>query len=103
MNKIQQTYETLESQVDDLESIENWTEKVNKMKIVKESIATEQEKLNNLANTIFNDDIVKPDKKKLNLDKLVNSFKQAKTLDNKIKYFNLIRYHISEVEKELFD
>ena len=41
-------YKTLEKEVEQLESIDNWSERVNKMKEIKEKIASEQQKLKKL-------------------------------------------------------
>lgn len=99
-------YKTLEKEVEELESIENWSERVNKMKEIKEQIATEQQKLNDLVNTIVKDDInVYGDKKKknkLDLETLVNNFKYSDNLDDKIKYYHLIQSYVNKIEKQLF-
>jgi hypothetical protein len=101
-------YKTLEKEVEQLESIENWSERVNKMKEIKDKITSEQQKLNELVNMVLKDEIKQDsDKKKKKSDKtdlesLVNSFKNAENLDDKIKYYHLINSHVTEVEKQLF-
>jgi hypothetical protein len=101
MSKI---YKILAEEVNQLESIENWSEKVNKMKEIKENIVTEQEKLNELINMILKNDVKKSDNKikKIDLESIVNSFKTSENLDEKIKYYHLISSHVTEVEKQLF-
>jgi NADH:ubiquinone oxidoreductase subunit D len=100
-------YKTLEKEVEQLESIENWSERVNKMKEIKENITVEQQKLNELVNMVLKDEVKEADKKKKKTDKtdlesLVNIFKQSENLDDKIKYYHLINAHVNEVEKQLF-
>lgn len=101
MSKI---YNTLEKEVDQLESIENWSTRVDKMKEIKEKITVEQQKLNDLINMVLKDDVKKVANKNktINLEKLINNFKQSENLDDKIKYYHLINSYINEVEKQLF-
>lgn len=100
-------YKTLEKEVEQLEAIENWSDRVHKMKEIKEKIASEQQKLNKLVNMVLKDEVNEIDKKKkkpekLDLESLVNNFKQADNLDDKIIYYHLINAHVNEVEKQLF-
>lgn len=102
-------YKLIEKEVEQLESIENWSDRVNKMKEIKERISSEQKKLNDLINMVLKDEVkADGDKKKkksdkMDLETLVNHFKQSDNLDEKIKYYHLINSHVSEVEKQLFD
>jgi hypothetical protein len=100
-------YKTLEKEVEELELIENWSERVNKMKEIKEQITTEQQKLNDLVNIIVKDNInIYSDKKKknkLDLETLVNNFKYSENLDDKIKYYHLIQSYVNKIEKQLFN
>lgn len=102
-------YKILEKELEKLESIENWSERVNKMKEIKEKIALEQQKLNELVNMVLKDDLAELNTKnkktktdKLDLENLVNNFKHAQTITDKIKYYHLINANISEIEKQLF-
>jgi CII-binding regulator of phage lambda lysogenization HflD len=100
-------YKTLEKEVEELELIENWSDRVNKMKEIKEQITTEQQKLNDLVNIIVKDNInIYSDKKKknkLDLETLVNNFKYSENLDDKIKYYHLIQSYVNKIEKQLFN
>lgn len=100
-------YKSLEKEVEHLETIENWNERVNKMKEIKEKIVIEQQKLNDLINMVLKNGSKEVDKKKkktekLDLENLVNSFKQSENIDDKIKYYNLINSYVSDIEKQLF-
>jgi Zn ribbon nucleic-acid-binding protein len=98
-------YETLEKEVEQIDSIQNWTEKVNKIKELKKCIVNEQEKLNDLVNTILKNEqsYSNKKKKKIDLDYIVNSFKESENIDDKIKYYHLINYYVNQIEKQLFD
>ncbi len=100
-------YKIIEKEVEQLELIENWSQRVSKMKEIKEKIVTEQQKLNDLVNMVLKDDLKDADKKKkkndkLDLESLVHNFKHAENIDDKIKYYQLINAHVNEVEKQLF-
>ena len=92
-------------EVEELDSIENWNEKITKMKEIKEKISLEKQKLSELVNVISKNEFKDENKKKKNkpdLDSLLLSFKNANTIEEKIKLYQLISSHINEVEKELF-
>ncbi len=111
-----EVFKTLEQEVQNLESIESWNEKISKMKEIKEKILTEQQKLSELVNMVIKNETntntnTKPEndgkkKKSKNdkqdLDTLVATFKDATTLEDKIKLYHLINTHINDVEKQLF-
>lgn len=95
----------LSIEVDKLDSIENWNEKITKMKEIKEKILLEKQKISDLVNIIVKNEFKDENKKKKNktdLNSLLLSFKNATTLEDKIKLYQLISTHINEVEKELF-
>ena len=95
----------LSVEVENLDSIENWNEKIIKMKEIKEKISLEKQKLSELVNVISKNEFKDDNKKKKNkpdLDSLLLSFKNANTIEEKIKLYQLISSHINEVEKELF-
>lgn len=92
-------------EVEELDSIENWNEKITKMKEIKEKISLEKQKLSELVNVIGKNEFKDENKKKKNktdLDSLLLSFKNATILEEKIKLYQLISLHINEVEKEVF-
>jgi len=105
-----EVFKTLEQDVQNLESIESWNEKISKMKEIKEKILLEQQKLSELVNMVIKNES-KPENEvkkkkskndKLDLDSLVSSFKNATTLEEKIKLYHHINTHINDVEKQLF-
>mgnify|MGYP000713419407 CR=1 FL=1 len=98
-------FKDLSIEVDKLDSIENWNDKITKMKEIKEKILLEKQKISDLVNIIVKNEFKDENKKKKNktdLDSLLLSFKNATTLEDKIKLYQLISSHINEVERELF-
>ena len=67
-----EVYKLLESEIQELETITSWNEKITKMKIIKERICDEKEKLISLTNSIVKNEFtpIKISKKKseMNLD-----------------------------------
>ena len=94
-------FKKLSIEVENIDSIENWNDKILKMKEIKEEISLEKQKLSELVNIIVKNEF-KPKKNKANLDSLLLSFKNANTIEEKIKLYQLISSHINDVEKELF-
>jgi NADH:ubiquinone oxidoreductase subunit D len=105
-----EVFKNLEEEVKNLESIESWNEKISKMKEIKEKISIEQQKLSELVNMVIKNEVktdVDNKKKKSKYDKqdldtLVSTFKDAETLEEKIKLYHIINCHINDVEKQLF-
>ena len=50
-------YKALEKEVEEIESIENWSDKVSKMKEIKEKITDEKQKLGELINMVIKNEI----------------------------------------------
>ncbi len=101
-----ETYLKLETQVNQLESIENWTERVEKMKELREQISQEQEKLSQLVSQVVKNEsgqVEGKKKKKQDLNNLVSNFKNATTIEEKIKLYHIINSHITDIEKQIFD
>ncbi len=101
-----ETYSKLETQVNQLESIENWTERVEKMKELREQIIQEQEKLSQLVSMVVKNEsghVEGKKKKKQDLDNLVSNFKNATTIEEKIKLYHIINSYITDIEKQIFD
>lgn len=99
-------YIQLETQVNQLESIENWTERVEKMKELRELIVDEQNQLAQLVSVVLKNEsgqVEVKKKKKQDLDNLVSNFKNASTLEEKIKLYHIINMHITDIEKQIFD
>lgn len=96
----------IEQAIIELESIQNWGLKINKIKEIKEEIIEEKTRLDELINLILKDELnIKKKKKynKLDFDLLVNNFKSTTSLDEKIELYQLINYYINETENRIFN
>lgn len=98
-------YEILENEVNNIDTITNWNDKVNKITQLKEQIITEQERLNKLTNMITKNEldieITSKKKRKMDLDTLLKNFNECNLLDEKIKLYYLINLQITEIEKNI--
>ena len=103
---LSEIYKSLETEVNHIESIENWNDRIIKMKDIREKIILEQQKLENITTSILKiNQQVQPISKKnknQNLDNLINKFKIAETVEEKIKIYNIINSHINNIETHLF-
>ena len=99
-------YVQLEAEVNELDSIENWTERVEKMKELREQIIQEQNQLAQLVSQVLKNEsepVEIKKKKKQDLDNLVSNFKNANTIEEKIKLYHIINSHITNIEKQIFN
>jgi hypothetical protein len=103
---LSEIYKSLETEVNQIESIENWNDRIIKMKDIRKKIILEQEKLETITSSILKiNEQIQPVSKKnktQNLDNLINSFEVAETLEDKIKLYNNINSHINNIETQLF-
>ncbi len=95
----------LEKEVDSLEDIKEWANKIKKMKELKEKIVLQKQKINNFIELINSGEVKKSKKKKenLSLDELLKEYNKTDEIEEKVKLFNLIQSLIKESELELFD
>jgi hypothetical protein len=99
------TYKTIESELEKLEEIDNWNDKVKCMQELQEQIKSEKDKLNDLMEMVINDDFKDTKKKKnnLDLDSLIESFNESENINEKVKIYQDIHKQISDIEKQLFN
>lgn len=94
----------LEKEIESLDDIKDWSNKIKKMKELKEKIMTQRNKLNSFIETINSGEIKKMKKKKdVSLDDLLKEFEKADDIEEKVKLFNQIQFIIKENESELFE
>lgn len=94
------TIEKFETRINDLYKMENWTEKIEEIKNIKQDIDAEYNNLNNILITL-NDQSIQSNKK-YSLDKIINDFDNV-SLSKKIKYYHMLNNQIIELENELFN
>lgn len=99
----------LEKEIEGLDDIKEWSDKIIKMKELKEKISLQKSKINTLLETINSGEVKKAKKtkkdkeSKVNLDDLLKEFETCENVDDKVKLFNQIQMLIKESELELFD
>jgi len=99
----------LEKEIESLDDIKEWSDKIIKMKELKEKITLQKSKINTLLETINSGEVKKAKKtkkdkdSKVNLDDLLKEFETCENVDDKVKLFNQIQMLIKESELELFD
>ena len=95
--------EILEREIDSIDNIKEWSQKISKMKELKDKIINQKLKMNTLLESLNSNEVKKPKKKNLNLDQLLIDYEESDNLEDKIKLFNNIQYLIKESELELFE
>lgn len=93
------TIEKFEVRINNLYKIENWTEKLEEIKNIKQDIDNEYENLNETLTTL-NEPI--QTNKKYSLDKIINDFENV-SLTKKIKFYQILNSQINDLENELFN
>jgi len=95
--------EILEREIDSIDNIKEWSQKISKMKELKDKIINQKLKMNTLLESLNSNEVKKPKKKNLNLDQLLIDYEESDNLEEKVKLFNNIQYLIKESELELFE
>jgi len=95
--------EILEREIDSIDNIKEWSQKISKMKELKDKIISQKLKMNTLLESLNSNEVKKPKKKNLNLDQLLIDYEESDNLEEKVKLFNNIQYLIKESELELFE
>jgi len=95
--------EILEREIDIIDDIKEWSQKISKMKELKDKIISQKLKMNTLLDSLNSNEVKKPKKKNLNLDQLLIDYEESDNLEEKVKLFNNIQYLIKESELELFE
>ena len=99
----------LEKAIEELDDIKEWSDKIIRMKELKEKTTLQKSKINILLETINSGEVKKAKKtkkdkeSKVNLDDLLKEFETCENVDDKVKLFNQIQMLIKESELELFD
>lgn len=89
----------IQIKVDNLSNIDNWSERLNEIKQIKEEINKETTNINNILESLDKPTSIT---KEYNIDKIINDFNKV-DLSKKIKYYQYINNHIKNIENELFN
>jgi hypothetical protein len=93
MNEINELYEKINK-------CDNWSEKLELIKNIKELVDNEEEKINNLLLSL--DEIKKISKKKINIENIINEFKTTDDIETKILLYQSINSYYNKINSELF-
>ena len=94
---------SIEDEILQLDLIENWNDKISKVKEIKERINQENVYISELINSVIKDEIVgKKKKPKHDFNTLVEKFHSANTIEEKILLYCQISTYIDTIESQLF-
>lgn len=100
-------YNEIEELLNNIDKIENWSDKIIKIKEIKGLIDNKTQHLKNMFNTLLQDninfDIGKEYVLNMDIDNELVKFHQMETIDDKLKQYYIISTYIDELEKELFN
>lgn len=88
----------IENKIENLNSISEWSERLDKIIEIKKDIDTEKNNINNILESLD-----KPinTTKEYNIDKIINEFNDV-DLSKKIKYYQYLNKYIKNIEDNLF-
>lgn len=94
----------IEKEIEKIEKIPEWSEKIILMKNIKEQISEQKTKINQYIEMI-NSGVYKKNKKMKNmtLDYMLEQFNNTSDMENKVILYNTIQANIIEITSELFD
>jgi hypothetical protein len=94
----------IEKEIDKLEKIPEWSEKIILMKNIKEKICEQKAKINQYIEMI-NSGVYKKSKKMKNmtLDSMIEQSYNTTDMETKVSLYNNIQANIIEITSELFD
>jgi hypothetical protein len=94
----------IEKEIDKLEKIPEWSEKIILMKNIKEQISEQKTKINQYIEMI-NSGVYKKNKKMKNmtLDSMIEQLYNTTDMESKVNLYNTIQANIIEITSELFD
>ena len=94
----------IEKEIDKLEKIPKWSEKIILMKNIKEQICEQKTKINQYIEMINSGSYKKSKKmKNMTLDSMLEQFNNTTDMETKVILYNTIQANIIEMTSELFD
>jgi hypothetical protein len=90
--------EIIQEEINKLDNIDNWNDKITNIKKIKEQIVTEEENINGLIEELNKPKI----KNNINIDKLINDFNGTNDIKLKIKNYQFMLGYINQLNEELF-
>jgi hypothetical protein len=94
----------IEKEIEKLEKIPEWSEKIMLMKNIKEQICEQKTKINQYIEMINSGSYKKSKKmKNMTLDCMIEQFNNTTDMETKVILYNNIQANIIEITSELFD
>ena len=96
--------ESINLEIDNIEKKENLEEKSELIKVVKEKIKNEQEKIDKMIVKVSENKAKKYKKYKgISIESLIEMFNVEENIDNKIEIYQQMNYLIESIKNELFE
>ena len=89
----------IESKINNLNEINEWSDRLNKIIEIKKDISDETKNINNILKSL--DEPINITKE-YNINKIIDDFDKV-DLSKKIKYYQYLNKHIKDIENDLFD
>jgi hypothetical protein len=94
---------SIDDEISQLDLIENWNDKISKVKEIKERINQTNAIISELINSVIKDEFADKKKKpKHDFNTLVEKFHSASTIEEKILLYRQISTCIDTIESQLF-
>ena len=93
------TITNIESKINSLNDINEWSERLNQIIEIKKEINNETKNINNILETLDEPVILT---KEYNINKVINDFNKV-DLSKKIKYYQYLNNYIKNIENDLFN
>ncbi len=90
----------IETNINNLDNIKNWNDKIISIKSIKENIKFEEEKINELLLQLDN-----PKKLKMNsndIESVIQKINESSNIEIKIKNYHKLSHYINKLNNELF-
>jgi hypothetical protein len=89
----------LENKINNLNDINEWSDRLNAIIEIKKDINEETQNINNILESLDEPITIT---KEYNINKIINDFDKV-DLSKKIKYYQFLNKHIKSIENDLFD
>jgi hypothetical protein len=98
-------YNEIQEELHKLEQIDNWNDKIDKIKELKQIIDNELNKMDELSNKIINDTYIDISNYDLNINDLINLLQnnEENNLEEKVNYYCILNNYINQLNNNLFN
>ena len=92
----------IESEIEKLDNIQDWNEKIDSIKKIKNDIKEEEEVINKLLNDLESD-TRKIKKKKMDINEIMNCINNETDTTTRINCYHMLNNYIKQLNNELFE